>query len=60
MIDEEGRLTQYQYNDWSQITEIIRADASRICFAYDEEGRLAALKIPKEASGDGRIMQMMH
>lgn len=39
-IDEEGRLTQYQYNDWSQTTAVILADASKITFSYDKQGRL--------------------
>ena len=46
-VDEVGRFTLYQYNDWSQITTVTRADASKIHFSYDESGRLVELTNPE-------------
>lgn len=56
--DEEGRFTLYQYNGWSQITAVTRADASKVCFSYDETGRLVEVKTRKEESDSGFIMMM--
>ena len=46
-IDEEGRLTSYQYNDWSQLTTLTRADASKVICSYDEDGRLSEMINPE-------------
>ncbi len=46
-VDEEGRLTQYQYNDWAQITALTLADSSKVLFNYDEAGRLAEVINPE-------------
>ncbi|MDE6251948.1 MAG: hypothetical protein K2M78_04805 [Lachnospiraceae bacterium] len=46
-VDEEGRFTLYKYNDWSQITEITRADSAKIIFSYDDSGRLTELINPE-------------
>ena len=46
-IDEEGRQTGFQYNELSQITQITRADASKIQLVYDEAGRLVKEQNPE-------------
>lgn len=39
-IDEEGRLTAYTYDSWSQLTSVTRPDGTKVLLDYDEEGRL--------------------
>ena len=48
-VDEEGRLTSYQYNGLSQLTQltqVTQADGSTMVLSYDEDGRLVRKQNP--------------
>lgn len=49
-VDEEGRLTAYTYNDWSQITSITRPDGTKWTLDYDQKGRLIQSTDPEGSS----------
>lgn len=46
-VDEEGRLTSYKYNDRAQLTEISRADSSKLHLLYDSDGRICEVIQPE-------------
>ena len=47
--DEEGRITSYSYDDWSQVTKITSPDGSEVLFEYDDDGRLISVTNPAGA-----------